>query len=151
MLITAQSNSWHGVIILIIVRFCKLACAASRFTVLPSPSHAPFTWAVAEKCHSAAIPKSSSWWQRLALFSVLVLWTSAIRKVGTLGHKLLLACDDLSGFWLPLSVCCIQISLKLSVRTSQILCRLLWHKELLQYSYRYAHAWCIQLASWLGR
>ena len=46
----------------------RLALAARRLTVPPTPSHAPFPWEVAKKCHSAGIPKSSSWWQRLIKF-----------------------------------------------------------------------------------
>ena len=39
----------------------RLALAANLFTVPPTPSQAPFPWEVAEKCHSAATPKSSCW------------------------------------------------------------------------------------------
>ena len=36
---------------------CKLAFAANLFTVPLSPLHGPLPLAVAEKCHSASIPK----------------------------------------------------------------------------------------------
>ena len=54
----AQSNSWRGVIIWSLYGLCILARAASRFTVPPRPSQAPFPCEVAEKCHSAGMPKS---------------------------------------------------------------------------------------------
>ena len=38
---------------------CKLAHAANRSIVPPKPLQAPFPWEVAEKQHSAEIPKSS--------------------------------------------------------------------------------------------
>ena len=45
-----------------------MACAANRFTVPPIPSQGPSPREVAEKCHSAGIPKSLSWRQRLWKF-----------------------------------------------------------------------------------
>ena len=60
MLAHAQSNNCRGVITWSLYGLCRLAWDASRFTVSPRPSHAPFPWEVAKKCHSALTPKSSS-------------------------------------------------------------------------------------------
>ena len=46
----------------------RLALAANLFTVPPTPSQALFPKEVAEKCHSAATPKSCSWWHKLIKF-----------------------------------------------------------------------------------
>ena len=60
--------NWRGVISWSLYGRCKLARAASRLTVPPRPSHAPFPCEVAEKCHSALTLKSSLFWHKFRKF-----------------------------------------------------------------------------------
>ena len=63
-----NSNSWRGVKIWSSYGRSKLALAASRLTIPPTPSHGPLPCVVAKKCHSAGIPKSCSWQHKFTKF-----------------------------------------------------------------------------------
>ena len=59
--VTLDLAHWYSSLGLVITDPCRLALAASHFIVPPMPSHGPFPWLVAKKCHSALTWKSSSW------------------------------------------------------------------------------------------
>ena len=87
MLEQAQSNSWRGVIIWSLYGLCKLARAARRFTVPPRPSQAPLPCDVAEKCHSAAMPKSPWWWHKFTKFFLFLYCDAAPSEKYTIFSK----------------------------------------------------------------